>query len=102
MGFNKAGLTSWREAVDGTEGAKLAEIIADLTAQGARIDAPELKRVPAPYDKDHPNGELLKRKSLTLWFDLSEADLSDKGLRQATQEAFKKIAPLQRALRDTL
>ncbi len=68
--------------------------------QGARIDAPELKRVPAPYAKDHPRGELLKRKSMTLWFDLSDKEIAETGLERATLNAFDKLRPLQQALQE--
>ncbi|TCL08963.1 uncharacterized protein (TIGR02453 family) [Shimia isoporae] len=100
MGFDKNGLTDWREAIDSPKGEELSEIIADLQSNGGRLDAPELKRVPAPFDKDHPRGELLKRKSITMWFDLSDQDVSSKGLERATLDAFEKLVALQLALRD--
>ena len=40
-----------------------------LEGQGVRFSEPELKRVPAPYDKDHPRGDLLRRKGLAAWLD---------------------------------
>ncbi|SFL23008.1 DUF2461 domain-containing protein [Shimia haliotis] len=100
MGFDKAGLAAWRDAVDGPKGGELTEIIADLKAKGARIDEAELKRVPAPYDKTHPRGALLKRKSMTMWFDLSDQMVAEKGLERATLDAFQHLIPLQLALRD--
>lgn len=102
MGFDKNGLTAWREAVDGNKGSDLAAIIADLQTAGARLDAPDLKRVPAPFDKDHPHGDLLKRKSMTMWVDLTDRDITDKGLERATLDVFEKLVPLQLALRDVL
>lgn len=68
MGFDKPGLEIWRNAV-AKEGQPLADMLERLQHAGMRLDAPELKRVPAPFDKDHPQGSLLKRKSLTLWHD---------------------------------
>lgn len=100
MGFDKDGLTAWREAVDGSQGAELEQIIADLQAQGARLDDPDLKRVPAPYAKDHPRGDLLKRKSMTIWFDLTDQEVAEKGLQRTTLDVFEKLAPLQLALRN--
>ncbi|WP_270729456.1 TIGR02453 family protein [Shimia sp. Alg240-R146] len=100
MGFDKDGLIDWREVVDGPKGDTLAAIISDLQSKGARLDEPDLKRVPAPYDKDHPQGDLLRRKSMTVWFDLSDADVAKHGLHSATLTAFEKLNPLQEALRD--
>jgi len=69
MGLHKARLTAYRALVD-RNGAALAKEIEALLAQGYRLDDPELKRVPAPYDKAHPHGALLRRKSLALWSDM--------------------------------
>lgn len=102
MGFDKDALTDWRAAVDSPKGAELAGIIADLQASGARLDEPDLKRVPAPYDKDHPQGDLLRRKSVTVWFDLSDKDVFQQGLVKATMGAFDRLVPLQMALRDII
>lgn len=89
MGFDKAQLDLWRDAVDGLQGAQLAAAIA---ASHARLDPPELKRVPAPYDKDHPQGDLLRRKSLTLWFDIDQPAINS-GLVPALTEAFARLRP---------
>ena len=62
MRLDKDKLTRWRALVDGINGAKIAAALDDLQTQGARMDSPELKRVPAPFDKDHPQAALLKRK----------------------------------------
>ncbi|MBN9308200.1 DUF2461 family protein [Devosia sp.] len=32
-----------------------------------RLDAPELKRPPAPHAADHPAAELLRRKGFAVW-----------------------------------
>ncbi|MGR3713111.1 MAG: TIGR02453 family protein [Shimia sp.] len=100
MGFDKDGLTDWRAAVDGPQGTEIADIIADLQTDGARLDDPDLKRVPAPYDKDHPQSDLLRRKSMTVWFDLSDMDIAQRGLVTATTSTFERLVPLQLALRD--
>ncbi|MBO9449970.1 TIGR02453 family protein [Tropicibacter sp. R16_0] len=72
MGFDKTTLTDWRTSVDGPMGAELADVINALIVKNFRLSEPELKRVPAPYDKEHPHGDLLRRKSLTLWCDLPD------------------------------
>ncbi|MEM7321192.1 MAG: TIGR02453 family protein [Pseudomonadota bacterium] len=77
MGFEKTALTNWRNAVDGPSGAKLEDLLGGLVAGGMRVGEPDLKRVPAPFDKEHPQGDLLRRKSLTIWRDLPDARFSD-------------------------
>ena len=47
-----------------------------LSEEGARFPEPELKRVPAPFAKDHPHGDLLRRKGLTAWLDQSDVTLA--------------------------
>ncbi len=69
FGFDKDRLVRWRQAVDGAAGDELARHIADLTAKGCRIDEPELKRVPAPFDSAHKQAALLRRKGLAIWRD---------------------------------
>lgn len=76
MGFDKDQLTRWRAAVAADDGTGIEAALADLKRHGYRADAPELKRVPAPYDKDHLRAELLRRKSLTVWRDLDQGDWS--------------------------
>ena len=89
--FDKTQLDHWRKAVDGDAGQRLTRILAKADAQGLRRDAPELKRVPAPYDKDHPHAELLRRKGIALWQD----DLGQDDLGQ--DQAFGPKAPAQLA-----
>lgn len=98
MGFDKDRLTSWRTAVVGPKGTQIAAVLADLQSQGARMDAPELKRVPAPYDKDHPQVALLKRKSCTVWFDFEESALTKGGLVPQLETAFQNLQPLMQLL----
>ncbi|WP_204113928.1 TIGR02453 family protein [Shimia biformata] len=102
MGFEKDALMNWRAAVDGPEGAGIAAIIDAVQALGARLDEPALKRVPAPYDKDHPRGDLLRRKGLAMWFDLSPAEVEKGGLTKTIMTAFSRLKPVQDALRPLL
>lgn len=73
MSFDKTALTQWRAGVDGPLGPELEDMVGAQVAAGFRLGEPELKRVPAPFDKDHPRAQLLRRKSLTLWNDLPES-----------------------------
>jgi len=72
MGFDKGQLAVYRDAVAGQKGERLEEIVRELLAGGARMDAPALKRVPKGFDPEHKRGDFLKRKSLTIWHDLPD------------------------------
>ncbi|MDF1855551.1 DUF2461 domain-containing protein [Pseudooceanicola sp.] len=95
MGFNGSALDQWRGLVDSATGAELAQLLDNLRAAGCDISKPDLKRVPAPYDKDHPRGDLLRRKSLTVWSDVAP-DISD--LPEALIQRFTRFALLGRLL----
>lgn len=90
MAFGKDGLDRYRAAVNGPDGADLADILAAL---GGRMEPPELKRVPAPHDKDHPRGELLRRKSLAVWQDGLVPDLAG-DLPGGLMAIFERYQPL--------
>jgi uncharacterized protein (TIGR02453 family) len=69
MGLEKEPLTRFRQMVD-ARGDELEDALSRARdAAGVALSdwgpAP-LKRVPKPYDPDHPNADLLKRKSLTI------------------------------------
>lgn len=64
--LSKEGLSVFRDAVAAdVSGKKLAKAVSDVEEAGYRLGSiGALKRVPPPFDKDHPRGELLKRKGL--------------------------------------
>lgn len=92
MAFEKTALIRWREAVSGPGGDEIATILSPLAAEGFATEAPELKRVPAPYDKDHPHAGLLRRKGLTVWRDLPEPEWA--APQAALLSAFRRLHPL--------
>jgi uncharacterized protein (TIGR02453 family) len=92
MGFDKAALTTWRAAVDGAAGDALRGMLDDLAAKGLTPDEPALKRVPAPYDKNHRHAHLLRRKGLSLWRDLPAARF--KKPQAAISEVFGDLRPM--------
>lgn len=96
MGFDPAGLERWRDRVAGPQGADVALRVAALAGAGFRCDAPELKRVPAPHAPDHPRADLLKRKGMVLWHDLSAAEAARP--LAALEEVFGALAPFGAAL----
>lgn len=74
MGFDKPALTDWRQAVDGAFGDRLQDLLNEAAQTGLAPKEPELKRVPAPYSKDHRHADLLRRKGLVLWRDVPETE----------------------------
>ena len=73
MGFDKGVTDDWRAGVDRDGRGWQGEIDA-LLATGFTLGEPDLKRVPAPYGKDHPHGDLLRRKGLALWSEVTSPD----------------------------
>ncbi|GAA6206982.1 DUF2461 domain-containing protein [Cognatishimia sp. WU-CL00825] len=100
MGFEKQTLLDWRAAVDGPAGQGFDTLMDDLASQGFRIAEPELKRVPAPYAKDHPQAALLRRKSLSAWQDFDTAELGAPTAALAT--VFQRLTPLMTKLKSLL
>lgn len=106
LGYGSFGfddLDRWRAAVDGARGSALAAVLDELQARGLRLDPPELKRVPAPYDAAHPRGALLRRKSLALWCDGLPVDTAfGPGAPARIAEALADFAPLRTWMRGAL
>ncbi len=98
MGFDKEALLRWRASVDGPKGPIISAEIDRLRAAGARMDEPALKRVPAPYDKDHPHSALLRRKGLAIWFDMTEAGIKKGDLTAEITSIFQSLQPLNQLL----
>lgn len=100
MGFPKAALEAYRQSVAEDEsGAQLERLLAALVAAGFRLDAPELKRLPSGIAKDHPREALLRRKSLTLWRDLSgHRFITDSKTIEFCADVFAELQPLNELL----
>jgi len=92
--FDGESLVRYREAVAGKRGAELAQIVEGLQGQGARLNEPQLKRVPSGYDKDHPRADLLRRKGLALWIDLDVSVASEGDLVATCLAEFERLMPL--------
>lgn len=90
MGLAKDRLRAWRDLVE-LDGDKFTTELTALADYGFRISEPELKRVPSPFDANHPYGDLLRRKSLTVWADQSD----DIDLRPAILAVFNRLQRLQ-------
>lgn len=61
MGFDKPVLANWRKMVD-LDTDRIMGIVKGVEDQGFSLREPALKRVPSPYDQDHPAGRLLRMK----------------------------------------
>jgi len=65
VGLVPADVGSWREFVSGSGGERFADAIRKLErSKKADVVGQSLKRVPAPYDSDHPQADLLRHKML--------------------------------------
>jgi len=74
--LTKPRLETWRARVDAHDGVAIVQLFSRLGRDGIRMSEPELKRVPAPYAQDHPQGELLRHKGLTAWIDCPDSRLA--------------------------
>lgn len=98
MNFDKAQQTAWRAWVSEREGAALQTRLDALTKEGVIVSKPELKRIPSPFDKEHTQGDLLRRKSLVLWADI-EKESAQSDIPTALTAAFKRFDPVMDDLR---
>lgn len=89
-----------RDAADPRRGRELRKIVADIRAlAGFEVGGETTKRVPAGFDPEHPNAELLKHKGI--WAG-TEARVPEEFYSAALVdycfERYEKIAPLYRWL----
>jgi len=93
--FGKEDLDTYRMRVAGSDGEELVTILDGQLANGGRINEPPLKRVPKPYEQDHPRAELLKRKGLVVWKDIGAASTAVSGnLIEKCDEVLAEIKPV--------
>ena len=94
MGLEKQMLETWRSFVD-LDTTRVTGIIDAVVAKGYAMRAPELKRVPPAYEKDHAAGHLLRMKSVVASGELP-VDTEDLSARLMT--AFADLWPLNALL----
>lgn len=99
-GMDKARQSAWRAWVSEREGDALQAKLDAALSGGATLGKPELKRVPSPFEQDHPRGDLLRRQSLTLWKDI-EAEAAN-GLTHAITATFEGFESIMDDLRTFL
>lgn len=100
MAFDSDVLTNWRAAVDGPFGDDIASTIRTALQQGCTMREPDLKRVPAPRNKDHRHADLLRRKGVTLWRDVPRQGQTDPAA--ALHASFDLFDPTLKVLRSLL
>ena len=94
MGFDKAALAAFRAALP-AHGPALQAALDRLTAAGARLSEPELKRPAPPVAPDDPLAGLARRKSLAAWFDHATPPVP---LPDRIAADFARLWPMQQAL----
>ncbi|WP_189799435.1 DUF2461 domain-containing protein [Tateyamaria sp. syn59] len=95
MGLQGEALTRYRAFVD-KWGDGLQEALDRAAEGGAEISdwGPEtLKRVPKPYDQDHPHADLLKRKALAVSGAMPD-DWRETGVVKATLSRVETLMPV--------
>lgn len=69
IGFTPEIRDRWRAAVGGDEGAELQAVLERLiAAREIDIAGGEVKRVPTPYDAEHPRADLLRKTGFQVRF----------------------------------
>lgn len=94
-------LGRYRKAVvDPKAGAELRKVVAAVRAlPGYEVEGERYKRVPAGFDAEHPNAELLKHKGLWAGFGAKvPEELFSARLVDYCFERFEPVAPLHRWL----
>lgn len=89
MAFDRDVLGDWRKMVD-LDGPRIATLLGKAADLGYLPWEPTLKRVPPPYDKDHPQGQLLRHKGLVV---AGNPDLSG-DLPRTVEQALAHIWPV--------
>ena len=69
IGFSPPVRERWRAAIGGETGADLAATLVSLSAgRGAEVAGDQVKKVPTPFESDHPRADLLRRTGFQVRF----------------------------------
>ncbi len=93
MGFDKPVLANWRKMLD-LDTDRIMGIVTVVEDQGFALRDPALKRVPSPYDQDHPAGRLLRMKGVVAGKELA----ADGPLPDRIMDNFRTLWPLNEML----
>jgi uncharacterized protein (TIGR02453 family) len=95
-------LTRFRAFVD-VWGDQLTGAITQTGMAFSDWGAEPLKRVPKPYDQDHPHGDLLRKKGLLLGASLGDEWREvEGGLTTAVRKRFEVAEPMRKLLNEKL
>lgn len=76
-------------------GPAIWESLAQLVSSGARLNEPELKRVPSGYPADQPFSDLFRRKGLSAWINRGAPAAATKpDFAQRCKDAFRTLGPI--------
>lgn len=93
-------IEKWRNAVDANKsGSELAKAVESISrsVKDPDLAGQMLKRVPKPFDPEHPRGDLLRHKSIQLrWIEPTPKGVSTARLIDWTARRLQKAAPLHK------
>ena len=96
MGLQGARLTQYRALINQKGGEISRHLGTAQTATGAELSdwgPPPLKKVPKPFDANHPHGDLLRQKSLVLSAPIAD-DWREHGLLTVIEDKISAMHPL--------
>lgn len=97
--YERQALAEFRKAMAGPKGAKLIQLTDRMRNEGFRVGEPELQRVPAGFEKDHPNNDALRRKGFSVWNDTQTPGFAtEPKLVARTIAVFSQLMPVFRLL----
>lgn len=100
MGLKGEDLVRYRAFID-CWGDQFEEAVAATGMAASDWGDEPLKRVPAPYDPDHPHAGLLKQKKIVLGRPIADGWRED-GIYAAVKQAFRDTGPLRDLLAEKL
>ena len=104
IGFTPEIRERWRTAVGGDDGRVLSEILDQLIAtRGVDVAGDELKRVPPPFEADHPRADLLRKTAFQIRFAENLPDaIADPSFADWCADRLESLLPVHRWLADHL
>lgn len=103
MGFDKDQLERWRSLVASDDGVDVASLVRGIEKKGGELDGQTLKRVPKPFDEDHPRADLLKYKSAQLrYVDRVPASVTKATFVGWCGKRLARLEPLHRVFVDSV
>jgi len=104
IGFDPSTRERWRSAVSGRAGEELADELDRLVAdRAADVAGEQVKKVPAPFDGDHPRAELLRHTGFQVRFvEPLPATIAAPGFVDWCVVRLDALLPVHRWMRDRL